>query len=111
MSFNSTWEIQVLMSACRDELDKIEPNEWTIKEKIEDIYAQAIELTVKDNCGLIMPIDECIRWVKSGSIIDYDGHGYALDKEGNRIERMYCNIKCLEALKEKGACFVAWYNK
>ena len=111
MSFNSTWEIGVLMAGCRDELNKLEPNDWKNKETIEDLYAQAIELTVKDNCGLIMPIDECIDWVICGSIIDYDGHGYLLDKDGERIGSMHCDASFLVEAKENGACFVAWYNK
>ena len=111
MSFNSTWEISVLMAQCRDELDKLEPNDWNNIETTEDLYAQAIELTVKNNYGLIMPIDMCIEWVKSGGIIDYDGHGYLLDENGEKIGGMHCNTDFLKKAKEEGACFVAWYNK
>lgn len=111
MSFNSTWEIGVLMAQYCNELDKLEPNDWNNIEKIEDLYAQAIELTVKNNCGLIMPIDMCIDWVKSGGIIDYDGHGYLLDENGEKIGGMHCNTDFLKKAKEEGACFVVWYNK
>lgn len=111
MSFNSTWEIGVLMAQCHDELNKLEPNDWNNKEKIEDLYAQAIELTAKNNCGLIMPIDMCIDWVKSGGIIDYDGHGYLLNENGHVMDSMCCDVDFLKEAKEEGACFVAWYNK
>lgn len=111
MSFNSTWEIGVLMAQCRDELDKLEPNDWNNIEKIEDLYAQAIELTVKDDCGLIMPIDMCIDWVNCNSINDFDGSGDLLDKNGEVIGCMHCNTYFLKKAKEDGACFVAWYNK
>ena len=37
MSLNSTWEISVLMAQCRNELDKLEPNDWDNIEKIEDL--------------------------------------------------------------------------
>ena len=116
MSFNMTWEIGVLMNAYAEkikllETDKFDYEKHEQKEALEEIYAQAIELTVKDDCGLIMPIDECIEWVKSGSIIDYDGHGYLLDKDGEEMARMCCNVSFLQKAKKDRACFVAWYNK
>lgn len=116
MSFNMTWEIGVLMNAYAEKIKSLETDKFDFekheqKEALEEIYAQAIELTAKDDCGLIMPIDECIDWVKSGSIIDYDGHGYLLDKDGEKIGGMHCNVSFLQKAKESGACFVAWYNK
>ena len=57
------------------------------------------------------PIVTIDTWVKTGSIIDYDGHGYLLDKYGERIDYMCCDVSFLEKAKENGACFVAWYNK
>ena len=116
MSFNMTWEIGVLMNAYTEKIKPLETEKFDYekheqKEALEELYAQAIELTVKDNCGLIMPIDECIGWVSSGSIIDYDGHGYLLDKDGGRIGDMCCNASFLQKSKEKGVVFVAWYNK
>ena len=111
-----TWEIGVLINSYAEkikplETDKFDYEQRKQKEALKDIYAQAIELTVKDDCGLIMPIDECIEWVKSGSIIDYDGHGYLLDEAGERIGSMCCSVSFLKKAKENGACFVAWYNK
>ena len=116
MSFNMTWEIGVLMNTYAEkikplEIDKFDYEKHEQKEALEELYAQAIELTVKDDCGLIMPIDDCIDCVKEGSIIDYDGHGYLLDKDGEKIGGMCCNASFLQKSKEKGAVFVAWYNK
>ena len=58
-----------------------------------------------------MPIDMCIDWVKKGSIIDYDGHGYLFYENGEEMDSMYCDVKFLKEAKKDGACFVAWYNK
>lgn len=109
MSFDMTWEIGVLMNAYADKVRHLDT--YREKEALEELYAQAIELTLKDDCGITMPIDECIDWVKTGFIIDYDGHGYLLDKDGEEIDYMCCDTSFLEKAKENGACFVAWYNK
>lgn len=116
MNFDSTWEIGVLMNAYAKKIKPLETDEFDYekheqKEALEEIYAKAIELTVKDNCGLIMPIDECIDWVKRGSIIDYDGVGYLVNENGEEIDGMHCDEEFLQKAKENGACFVAWYNK
>lgn len=116
MGFNLTWEIGVLMNSYAEKIKPLETEKYDYekerqKEALEELYAQAIELTVKDDCGLIIPIDECIDWVSDGSIIDYDGHGYLLDENGKEIGGMHCDVSFLQKAKENGACFVAWYNK
>ena len=110
MSFDMTWEVGVLMNSFAKKIELHKGN-YDEKEALEELYAQAIELTVKDNCGLIMPIDECIDWVSSGSINDFDGSGDLLDENGKEIGDMCCNVAFLEKAKENGAVFVAWYNK
>ena len=110
--------------SCNDVLKPLKSEEYNFekeeqKEAIEKLYAQAIELTVKqaieltvkDNCGLIMPIDLAICWVEGKCIIDYDGIGYLLDKNGEQIGDMYCDVPFLNKAKENGAVFVTWYNK
>jgi hypothetical protein len=116
MSYDMTWEIGVLINSYAEKIKPLETEKYDYekerqKEALEELYAQAIELTVKDDCGLIIPIDECIAWVKSGSIVDYDGHGYLLDKDGKRCGGMCCSVSVLQLAKENGAHFVAWYNK
>jgi hypothetical protein len=116
MGFDLTWEIGVLMKSYAEKIKPLETEKYDYekerqKEALEELYAQAIELNCKQGYGLIMPIDECIDWVESGSIIDYDGHGYLLDKDGERIGGMRCDVSFLENAKENSACFVAWYNK
>ena len=117
MNFNSTWEIGVLMDSYATNLQIIQERpfvgyeRYVQKDKLKATYLKAIELTIKDDCGLIMPIDMCIEWVKDGSIIDYDGTGYLLDNEGTRLRYMRCDISFLHTAKEEGAAFVAWYNK
>ena len=116
MSFNLTWEIGVLMDDYADKIKSLETEKFDRekhqkKEALNDLYAQAIELNCKGGYGLIMPIDMCIDWVTQESIIDYDGTGYLLDKDGERIGGMHCSVSFLKKAKENDACFVAWYNK
>lgn len=117
MSYNLTWEIGVILNDYVDKLKILEAEEsdkrekYRKKEALEELYAQAIELTVKDNCGLIMPIDDFIDSVKTGSIMDYDGCGYLINKDGERIGSLYCDVSFLLGAKDGGAVFVAWYNK
>ena len=111
-----TWKIEAIMNFYVDNIQKNHSIKNIMErirenERIGDICSQAIELTCRENCGLIMPIDMCIDWVKSGGIIDYDGHGYLLDENGEKIGGMHCNTDFLKKAKEEGACFVAWYNK
>lgn len=96
------WEIGVLLDTYA-ETDK--------SEEMQTLYARAIELTVKDNCGLTMPIDLAIDWVSRGSITDYDGFGRLLDEDGEEIGEMECDVTFLQKAKENNACYVAWYNK
>lgn len=116
MSFNLTWEIGVLMNDYAERIKPLETENYDYekqeqKDALEDLYAQAIELNCKNGYGLIMPIDMCIDWVAQKLIIDYDGTGYLLNKDGERIDGMFCNVSFLKRAKEKGICFVAWYNK
>lgn len=109
MNFNQTWEIGVLMNAYAE--NKKQLASYSEKETLKELYAQAIELTVKNGFGIILPIDKCINWVSDKSIIDYDGHGYLLDKDGEKIDSMCCDVEFLKRAKDDGAQFVAWYNK
>ena len=116
MGFDLTWEIGVLMNTYAEKIEPLKTEKYDYekhsqKEALEELYAQAIELNCKDGYGLIMPIDMCIDWVTDKSIIDYDGLGYLLNKDGERIDSMCCDVSFLQKSKENGACFVAWYNK
>lgn len=116
MNFNVTWEIGVLLSDYADRIKPLETENFDYekyhqKEALEELYARAIELNCKKGYGLIAPIDMCIDMVRNKSITDYDGTGDLLDKDGEEIGGMRCNVSFLQKAKENGACFVAWYNK
>ena len=109
--FRTTWEIEVLINSYAEEKKKINESDWRAEEALSDIYARAIELTAREQCGLYMPVNMFIEWVEDGNIIDYDGSAYACDSNGNRIGSTHCNVKHINSMIEKGAIFVAWYNK
>lgn len=116
MSFDLTWEIGVLMNTYLEKIKPLQSEKYDYekerqKEAIEELYSQAIELNCKNGYGLIMPIDMAIDWVIGKSIIDYDGCGDLLDKDGKEIGDMRCDVSFLQKAKDNGACFVAWYNK
>lgn len=116
MNFNCTWEIGVLLHSYGEQISKLNITEYDYEkyrqaEAIDELYAKAIEITCKDNCGLILPIDDAIEWVRGGSIIDYDGIGKFLDANGEEIGSMHCDVDFILKAKENGTCFVAWYNK
>lgn len=116
MNFDLTWEIGALMNDYAErikslEAEKFNHDKYEQKETLKTLYAQAIELNCKKDYGLIMPMDMCITWVAQGAISDYDGIGRLLDKDGEVICDMRCSVSFLKKAKEKGACFVAWYNK
>ena len=114
--FEMTWEIETIMNFYVDNILKNRSiknimERITKDDYIGEVCSQAIELTCRENCGLIMPIDMAIEWVDGGSIVDYDGMGYALDGDGNRIKAICCDVDFLEECKKDGAVFMAWYNK
>ncbi len=114
--FKLSWEIGVLMNTYLENVKSFESKEYDYdterqKEAIKELYAQAIELNCQMGYGLVMPIDMAIERVAEGSIIDYDGCGDLLDKDGNKISGMRCDVQFLKRAKENGACFVAWFNK
>lgn len=116
MEFDSTWEIGVLLDYYADKRKPLETEEFDYekyeqKEALQKLYAKAIELTCKKGCGFKMPIDDFITDVEGGTFIDYDGIGYLLDKDGEEIGGMHCNVSFLKKAKENGACFIDWYNK
>jgi hypothetical protein len=55
-----------------------------------------------------MPIDMFIDWTNYGSITPYDGSGYFLDENGQRIGPLTWSDKDEQV---QDAVFVAWYNK
>ena len=75
------------------------------------IYAKAIIENVKIGYGIVHPIDDFMDSVKSGSYIDYDGVGEALDKDGHKLGSIRCNLNDLGNWKKHGATMVAWFNR
>lgn len=80
----------------------------------EDPYKQAAHamlITAKIGYGDCYPIDIFIENVETGNFIDYDGSGFWVDSEGNKINRIICNVEWLENNQPENAKFIMWYNK
>ena len=104
------------MSSFENEAKSLKTNQFDFTDYIKrkellEIYAKAIELTCKNNSGLIMPISMCINWIEDEFITDYDGFGYLLNEKGERVDKMCCNKYFLQKAERHKAVFVHWYNK
>ena len=103
-----SWELSCLASSWEKEVES-DISSFD-QDNIDNLYARAICLQVKEDYGFVMPSHMFYRWVKNIVLTDYDGHGYFLNWEGYEQEYVQCNINWLEDKIEKYP-FVAWYNK
>lgn len=110
--FEMNWEIRMLMEEYfKEASEALKNSNEKILNALKDVYSKAIELTCREQCGLYMPINMFLRWVKSGFINDYDGLARAIDADGNRIGTTHCSFAHVDEMVRKGAKFIAWYNK
>lgn len=110
-----------------------EVDDWTLKNMLSDFYqdfraldAKRAHLDEKENLidhyvhlvklaferkefGDLMTVENFERCCQEGSFINYDGHGYYLDYDGNKLGYVDCRDTS-EDWPDKAA-FVAWYNK
>lgn len=108
---NIEWEIGVLLHCFAEKFNKLGEYDFDEEDRLKDLYAKAIILNVKDGYGLFYPIDDFIESVEGGGYIDYDGIGFLLNGNGEKIGHSRCNVQFLEEAKANGAVYVAWYNK
>ena len=73
--------------------------------------AHAMLITAKIGYGDCYPIDTFIEEVINGDFIDYDGSGFWVDSEGNKISSIKCDTNWLKQNKPENARFIMWYNK
>lgn len=105
------WELGVLLDCYASKIKNIDKYDYSKREEIKNIYAQAILLNVEHGNGIFYPMDDFIKSVDSGYFIDYDGFGKLLDANGDEIGYSRCNVAFLKNAKKKGAAYVAWFNK
>jgi hypothetical protein len=105
--FDKTWEIKCILNYYTEYLRGVDDYDDEERDEIRNICAKAIELTCQD-IGFVMPIDMFIDWTNYGSITPYDGSGYFLDENGQRIGPLTWSDKDEQV---QDAVFVAWYNK
>ena len=108
---NLKWEIGVLLNCYAEKINQVDKHDFCEQDRLKELYSQAIILNVKYGYGLFYPIDDFIEDVTSGGIVDYDGIGYLLDSNGDKIGPSRCNVKFLEDAKSNGTVYVAWFNK
>ena len=112
------------------EIDKwiIEDISWTLRqfhrefqkcENISDddtdaIYKQAAHtalINAKNKYGTCLTYDNFYDSVFFGGINEYDGCGYFVDNEGNKIKDIYCDCDWLNENRPENCNFIMWFNK
>lgn len=102
-------EVMRLLEQFKDAVGKTDPSDYDI---LDDLYSQAIRLQLKfnDDCDIAVAFD-FLEAVKLNFFTDYDGIGYFLNYDGERIGKLRCNVQWLLDNRPKEAYFVAWYGK
>lgn len=101
-----------IISAYTEKIKNLSIDDWHngVIDKLEELYATALDLDKEKEHGDVFVIDDFIENVYHGYIMDYDGSGYLIDDYGNEIKPLRCDTRWLENQK-KIARFVVWYNK
>lgn len=102
------FEIGSILFDCAQALKKAET--YTDEDAIKAEYANCMRILFKNGYGTVYTFDDFIELVDSKSIIDYDGTGYIVNKDGKRIEGIKCNVSWLKKHKKKNH-YITWYNK
>ena len=106
MRFEHDWKIRNILDYFKEAYRCIDDYDFDQQDFLTNNCSRAIELTCQGD-GFVMPIEMFNEWIKVGSITDYDGFGYFLDYEGNRLDGDVFN----RFYHPADALFVAWYNK
>lgn len=61
--------------------------------------------------GDLIPLTEFIELCIAGAFIDYDGHGYYADADGNESEKKVRPSDILNNNISQSYSHVAWYNR
>ena len=111
------WDILSIMDGYMNDVNKVYADsdtrncdKWNAKEKLGEIYAQAIRILFNRGFGDIMTVDNFIKDVEEGYFIDYDGQGYFCDMEGEKHECITCDVDWLKE-NRKDYPFIIWYNR
>ena len=79
-------------------------------EKLVEKYAKILDIQAKVH-GDVFTIEDFIDYVKTGSIISYDGIGYYWDEEKKcEVKAVSFNPSILKQ-KAKKYKYVVWYNR
>lgn len=106
---SNTWELMCIISHFNDRVKDLKHYSDEYK-AYEELYAQNIRLQCKEQYGYVLTLDDFIENVRCTCFTDYDGHGYFLDKNGERYGYIRCDVKWLEKYKPTFT-YVLWFNK
>ncbi len=75
------------------------------------LAANAALITANHGFGDCFSIDDFIKMVEEGYLIDYDGIGRWVDFQGNELGKIHCDANWLKDNIPEEAKFVMWFNK
>ena len=87
-----------------------ETKSYDEREAIKTEYANCMKILFKNGFGHVYTFDDFIPLVDSKCYLNYDGIGYIVDKDGEKIEPIDCNVSWLKKHKKKNH-YITWYNK
>ena len=80
------------------------------RDAIKAEYVNCMKILFKNGFGMVFTFDDFIRLVDHHCVLNCDGIGYIVDKNGEQIEAVDCKVSWLKKRKEKNH-YIAWYNK
>ena len=63
------------------------------------------------NYGCVYSFDNFYSSVKCKCFIDYDGIGYFIDNDGNKVKPVRCNCDWLMNNKPENSNYILWFNR
>lgn len=81
------------------------------QEELDKFYTQATKLIFSKeefSFGELMTVENFVKEQESGGFISYDGTGYYIDFDGNKLGQVHWHNFYNYP---EGTVFVAWYNK
>lgn len=76
------------------------------EDKILDKYTELIALSIEHDCCDLYSVEDMLELINRGAINHYDGGGYWLDKDFNKVGYVFDGDTVPE-----GAVWADWYNK
>lgn len=107
-------EITWTLNNFKEKFKQWETIPWYERDNNKNPYkeaAHAMLIVAQKGYGDCFPIDVFIENVEHGGFIDYDGSGYFVNANGDKISSLRCDAEWLRKHTPENAKFIMWFNK